>query len=399
MSSLSIREYFPFSRVKITKQSVLVEDKLAMVYMEPDNRFTPICHVCGSQAQRVHSEDVRSIRDLALALAVVRLICQFRTVYCAKCEQTVVEDLEFVRPYKRVTVRLAQYIHELCKMLTVTEVAEHLGLNWKTVKNIDKDFLEEDYGQTDYSGLRILAVDEIAIRKGHNYMTVVLDYETGRVIWMAEGRSSDTLKTFFRGMPKDQIQKLEAIAMDMWDPYIKAVQEEAPHVKIVFDLFHLVAAFSRVIDKVRMDEYKRASEKNREIFKGAKYLLLKNRPRLKDDEKAHLAELLDLNQNLFIMMILKEKLKEIWRYKRRAWAQKALTSWCAIARLVDNKTVHTFARRLEKYTYGIISHCNYPIHTSRLEGVNNKIKVIKRKAYGFQDNRYFTLKVKQAFDC
>jgi len=186
--------------------------------------------------------------------------------------------------------------------------------------------------------------------------------------------------------------------MDMWDPYIKAVQEEAPHVKIVFDLFHVVAAFGRVIDKVRLDEYEKASRKNKDVFRGAKYLLLKNRPRLKTDEKAHLAELLNLNQNIFIMMILKEKLEEVWKYKRRGWARKALNTWCAIARIVGNKTVDTFVRRMQKYAYGIINHCQYPIHTGRLEGINNKIKVIKRKAYGFHDNRYFTLKVKQAFD-
>ena len=125
MSNMSIREYFPFSRVKITKQSVLVEDKLAMISMEPDNRFTPICHICGTPAKRVHSRDVRTIRDLSLALVVIRLICWFRTVYCAECDSFVVEDLEFVRPYQRVTRRLAKYIHELCKVMTVIEVADH----------------------------------------------------------------------------------------------------------------------------------------------------------------------------------------------------------------------------------------------------------------------------------
>jgi transposase len=309
----------------------------------------------------------------------------------------VVEDLEFVRPYQRVTLRLAQYIHELCKMMTVTEVADHLELDWKTVKNIDKAFLEIDYGQTDYDSLRILAVDEIAIRKGHHYMTVVLDYETGRVVWMAEGRKSDTLQGFFSGMTEEQRQSLEAIAMDMWDPYIKAVREAVPHVKIVFDLFHVVAAFGRVIDKVRMEEYRKASKENKEVFKGAKYLLLKNKANLLADQKAHLSELLSLNHNLFILAILKEKLKAIWQYKRVGWARKALIAWCGIARIIGNKAVDTFANQLEKYAYGIFNHCHYPIHTSRLEGVNNKIKVIKRKAYGFHDNRYFILKVKQAF--
>jgi len=397
MSDLSISRYFPFRRVKITGQSVWLEEKLATIKVEPDQRFTPICHLCGSPARQVHSRDVRAIRDLSLALVAIRVICRYRKVYCSVCHQIVVEDLEFFRPSQRVTIRLAQYIHELCKMLTVVEVADHLGLNWKTVKNIDQAFLEAEYGETDYEGLRILAVDEIAVRKGHQYMTVVLDYETGRVVWMAEGRSAETLKTFFDGMTPDQLQSLEAVAMDMWDPYIKAVQDTAPQVKIVFDLFHVVAAFSRVIDQVRMDEYRQASKQNKEVFKGAKYLLLKNSSRLQADEKSHLAQLLSLNHNLLILVILKDKLKDIWRYKRRAWALKALVAWSAIARLVGHPAVDRFARRLERYSYGILNHCDYPIHTSRLEGVNNKIKVIKRKAYGFHDNRYFALKVIQAF--
>jgi transposase len=384
--------------VKITKQTVVVKEGLSVIYMKPDKRFSPICHQCGSIAHRVHSQDSRTIRDLAMAATAVRIFLWFRKVFCPQCGHYVVEDLEFVRPYQRVTLRLARYIYELCKVMTVTEVATHLGLDWKTVKNIDKAFLEEEYGETDYDGLRILAVDEIATRKGHHYMTVVLDYETGRVIWMAEGRGSDTLKAFFDGMTPEQVKGLEAVAMDMWDPYIKAVQEAAPHVKIVFDLFHVVASFSRVIDKVRMDEYRKASKENQDVFKGAKYLLLKNRPRLKRSEKAHLAELLRINENLTILMILKEKLKTIWKYKRRGWARKALGVWCSIAGLVENPEVDRFIGRLHKYDYGILNHCEYQIHTSRLEGVNNKIKVIKRKAYGFHDGRYFMLKVKQAFD-
>jgi transposase len=188
-----------------------------------------------------------------------------------------VEDLEFFELYRRVTKRLAQYIHELCKILSVQEVAQHLGLNWKSVKKVDKTFLEHTYGQTDYTHLTILAIDESAIRKGHRYMTVVLDYLTGRVVWIGKGRQTETLATFFNGMRPEQKQALQAIAMDMWDPYIKAVKEAVPHVQIVFDLFHVVSAFNKVIDKVRNGEYRKALKKDKAVFKGAKYLLLKNK--------------------------------------------------------------------------------------------------------------------------
>jgi len=395
MSRLSIAAYFPFRRVKITGQAVC--DNVAVIDIEPDKRFAPICRQCRAPTRRVHSHQRRAIRDLNLAATRVTLRCRYRKVYCERCGQTVGEDLEFFEAYQRVTRRLAVYVHELCKVLTVKDVASHLDLDWKTVKNIDKAFLEEVHGETDYDGLRILAVDEIAIRKGHSYMTVALDYETGRVVWMGEDRKCATLKTFFAGMTDAQKERLEAIAMDMWKPFIKAVNEEVPHVKIVFDLFHVVSAFGKVIDRVRIDECKKAEAKDRDVFKGSRYLLLRNRGSLSGDQRRHLRELLDLNEPLFTMLILKEKLKRLWEYRRRSWAARALEAWCALARSMGHPLVTRFARCLERHAYGILNHCDYPIHTSRLEGVNNKIKVIKRKAYGYLDNRYFALKVIQAF--
>jgi len=324
--------------------------------------------------------------------------CSYRKVFCKKCGGIYVEDLVFFEPYRRVTKRLARYIHDLCKVLTVQDVAKHLDLDWKTVKDIDKTFLEDEYGETDYGDLTILAVDEIAVRKGHRYMTVVLDYLTGRVVWMGEDRRADTLMKFFEGMPDEQIQKLESIAMDMWDPYIKAVEMKAPHVKIVFDLFHVVKEYNKVIDRVRIDEYYKASESDKKVIKGSKYLLLKNHENIhKSEDKEHLDRLLALNETISKVMILKDKLKLIWECGTREEARQQINEWCALAESVHHPSVDAFVRRIRRYEYGILNHCEYPIHTSMLEGVNNKIKVIKRKAYGFHDNRYFSLKVIQAF--
>jgi len=293
---------------------------------------------------------------------------------------------------------LARSIHDLCKVLTIQDVARHFGLDWKTVKNIDKAFLEEEFGQTDYTDLTVLAVDEISIRRGHSYMTVVLDYLTGRVVWMGKGRKAETFMEFFEGMTDDQIEKLEAIAMDMWDAYIKAVETKAPHVKIVFDLFHMVKEFNKVIDRVRIDEYNKASESDKSIIKGSKYLLLKNPENIrKHEEKEHLDRLLALNKTISEVMILKDKLKLIWECDCREEVKRQIDEWCALAKAVHHPSVDTFTNRIRRYEYGILNHCEYPIHTSILEGVNNKIKVIKRKSYGFHDERYFSLKVIQAF--
>jgi transposase len=159
-----------------------------------------------------------------------------------------------------------------------------------------------------------------------------------------------------------------------------------------------VANFSRVIDRVRNAEYRRASKEDKAVYKGARYLLLKNSNNVRSkDHRQQLKELLALNEVINTVMILKDKLKHIWTYRSRTWAEKALNQWCALARSLNHPSISAFARMLERYRYGIINHCDYPVNTGKLEGVNNKIKVIKRKAYGFHDLRYFTLKIYQAF--
>lgn len=159
-----------------------------------------------------------------------------------------------------------------------------------------------------------------------------------------------------------------------------------------------MANFNRVIDKVRNSEYRKASEQDKAVYKGAKYLLLKNRRNVRrKSHRQQLKELLALNEVINTVMILKDKLKHIWTYRSKTWASKTLDQWCELARSLKHPSVTAFVRMLERYRYGILNHCDFPIHTGKLEGVNNKIKVIKRKAYGFHDIRYFTLKIYQAF--
>jgi transposase len=227
MSALTIASYFPFRRIKIINQQVLPDASEARIQAQPDKRFLPICQCCGQKASGIHSWTQRTIRDLNLATAKVWLTCQYRKLFCAKCQQISIEDLNLFHPYLRVTQRLALYIHHLCRFMTVIEVAQHLQLDWKTVKNIDKWFLERQYGQPDLNGLQVLAVDEISVKKGHHYLTVVLDYLSGRVVYVGEHRKSKTLETFFNQLNRQQRDSIEAIVMDMWDPYIKAVKKKS----------------------------------------------------------------------------------------------------------------------------------------------------------------------------
>jgi len=398
VSGRSIGSYFPWRRVKVANQQVHVESRTALVRLEPDQRYRPRCHGCGGLARTVHSCTRKFVRDMAFGGFTMMLQVEHRKVWCDRCGGVRVEELEFVDVSQRVTNRLARYASQLCRLgMAVTVVAKHLGLDPKTVKAVDKAALKAEFDATDYDGLRRLAIDEIAVHKGHSYMTVVLDYDTGRVVWMGEGRQIATLDAFFEAMPVAVRERIEAVAIDMWDAYVHAVQTWCPQADIVFDLFHVVKAFNRVIDDIRNEEYRKARDADRTVLKGSKYILLRNRANLRRDERLQLRKILELNSTLNCVYWLKDLLKHIWDYHRPSWARSALEGWYTVAEEVGHPALLRFARRLKKYSFGIVSHCKHKMGTGKLEGVNNKIKVIKRTAYGFHDLDYFALKVKQAF--
>lgn len=402
MSALSVAPYLPFRRVRVATQTVIkVIEGYPSVRIElvADRRYAPLCSSCGGRLGRLHAEAPRLVRDLNLAEHEVLLEVGQRRFYCWTCKRTRTEALDFVEPFARVTKRLARMIAELCRVLSVTEVARHFGLDWKLVKRCDRAALDAEFGGTDTHGLRMLAVDEIAIKKGHRYMTVVLDYETGRVVWLGEGRKAETLASFFALMSEEERQQVEAVAMDMWRPFEQAVRENLPNAHMIYDLFHVVLNFNReVLDPVRTAAYRKAGNTDdRRFIKGSRFLLYKNEENLTDAQRPQLKQLLRVNKEIATAYILKDSLKEIWRTRNPWEARRALRQWCKLAIESGLSPLIRFAGKLLRHARGIIAHAKYPIHTSRLEGINNRIKVIKRNAYGFRDPVYFGLKVKQAF--
>jgi transposase len=366
------------------------------IKVQPDARYIPVCYSCQKKVNKIHSHRTRMIRDLNIFNAKCFIFVEYRRLRCPRCGN-VVEKLPLMNPYERVTRRLTTYILELCRYMTIKEIADHLDLDWKTVKEVHKRFLQQKYSHEERGSPKILLVDEISIRKRHRYLTIIADWESGRVLGVAEGRSYESLRDFFTSLSEAQRSSIEAIAMDMWDPYIKAVQESCPYAKIVFDQFHVVAAFGRVIDQVRNIEYQKAADAGKAVIKGSKYLLLKNKKNLRTEEKPRLKALLELNEALSTTYILKDYLKRLWQYRYPQCALNALSHWCVVAFESGIEPVISFTKTLIRYSYGIINHCRFPIHTGRLEGINNKIKVIKRKAYGFHDTEYFALVIKDAF--
>ncbi|MFW6270594.1 MAG: ISL3 family transposase [Bacillota bacterium] len=405
MSNYSISCLFPFRRVKFTNFGQITNNKgetAVILETEPDLRFNPICHECGCEAEGIHSWHRRPLKDLPFGSTPVTIFYNYRKIKCPECGAIKVEQLNITDAGgPKITNRMAQYIYDLCEIMTVDEVASHLNLDPSTIRTVEREFLEKEFGETDYSHSGYLAVDEISIGKHHQYMTVVLDFNTGRVLWVGKDRKAETLNKFFQNMPGEKRDQVEAFAMDMWDPYIKSVKEWCPQASIVFDKYHIISDFNNTIDKVRRREQnkKSLSTQQQKVIKGSRWLLLKNQENLKKENKADLDKLLKLNQNLLKVYILKDELNLIWKNHENDPEQmeKALNYWCEKALRTNLKPVIKFVKRLQDHKEGIIAYAKHQIHTSKLEGVNNKIKEIKRSAYGFHDKEYFKLKIKRAF--
>ena len=300
VSALSIAPYFPFPRVipvrqEVTENGTSVE---SVIWFEADPHRSPVCSGCGQRTGRVHSTTMRRVVDLPLAQARVGLMVPQRKVRCPRCGVRT-ERHEFLSPYRRATMRFERAVAEFCRVLPIQHVAAHFGVTWHTVKEIDQRRLEREVGTPCYDGLRLLAVDEVAVHKGHRYLTTVLDLETGRMVWIGADRTKATLLRFFAELTPEQRAAIEAVATDMASGYREAVHEACPHAALVYDLFHAVAKFSReVIDRVRVDESKQRDEAGRQLIKGSRYLLLKNAEHLVGDQPERLDALLAANHHL-----------------------------------------------------------------------------------------------------
>lgn len=361
---------------------------------------TMICSGCGVAADRIHDVAVRVVRDLPILDAATWLSVPRRRVLCLHCGPKL-EQLDWLERHARVTRRLADSVVRLCRVLPVKQVADFFGLHWSTVKELDKRALQRQLEPVDLSGVELLAMDEFAIQRGHRYATVVIEPRSRRVLWVGRERSREGVRPFFELLGEQGCRRIKAVAMDMNAAYANEVRAHCPQAEIVYDLFHVVAKYGHdVIDRVRVDEANRLrhDKKARKVVKTARWLLLRNRQNLKrPEDQVRLDELLAANHALMTVYLLKDELKQLWRQPShevaanawKAWFDKAVDS--GIAALV------AFAKKLKPYLPGILASARWPLNTSVLEGINNKIKVIKRMAYGFRDDHYFFLKIRAAF--
>jgi transposase len=274
-------------------------------------------------------------------------------------------------------------------------VAEHLQVSWDTVKDIQVKNLQRRFGKPDLRKLKQIAIDEIAVGKGHRYLTVVLNLLTGAVVFVGDGKGVAALEIFWKRLRRARA-KIKAVATDMSAAYIRAVRDNLPRAVHVFDRFHVVKLFNDKLSAFRRQLYHAASsDHDRRILKGTRWLLLKNPENLDDgrNELDRLLEALRLNQPLAIAYYLKEDLRQIWSQPDKRTARRVLRDWLARARASGIRMLIQFADTLEQHQEGVLNYYDYKISTGPLEGTNTKIQLMKRQAYGFRDQSFFKLKI------
>jgi transposase len=356
------------------------------------------CSGCGQYYLTYYDCQTYEVRDLPYGKwKKAYLLFDKVRVECNRCGVKI-EQLEWLEPYARLTKRFEEEVAQECRFLqSIRDVAKRCHLGWDAVKEIDKKYLDKELNPPDFKGVEEIAVDEIAIKKHHKYATVISEIKRRRVLWVEKNRDEKSLGRFYKKVGKDGCQAIRAVAMDMWTPYENATRKYCPEAEIVYDEFHIIQNYGKIIDRVRNMEFAKAKKEEQKVFKGTKYLLLSNRAKVRGKNRVRLDELLKVNQALTTVYLLKDDLKHLWDYTYEGWARKWFTGWYQRAQDSGIEPLIKFAGSLKEHLNGILAHCRYWIGTSFLEGMNNKIKVIKRIAFGFRDMEYFFLKIRGAF--
>jgi transposase len=356
-------------------------------------RKTGLCPVCGKRCKNIETTFGRWIRDRDVYDYKCYILFPERKIKC-RCGYRGIEKLEFVDPYSRCTIRMEEYVFRLCKYMTLQDVCELLGLEWRTVKNIDWKYLSRlNIGLDEVHPSRI-GVDEVSYQKGHNYLTIVRDIDLGKVIWIGFSRKKETLDSFFKELGPIKSHAITVAVMDMWDPYIASVKEHTG-AEIVFDKFHVSKKINEAVDTVRKQEFAKADPQERKEMKHKRFLILARNKNLPEEKRHELEQLMQQNTTLYEVYLLKEQVLDIFDERDVETALMRLVEWLDNIAKSGITAFDAVIQTMMNYLYGILNYFKHHLTNAASEGFNNKIQVIKRRAYGFHDLEYFKLKILQ----
>jgi transposase len=351
-----------------------------------------LCPCCGYNDNVSKGSKERRLRMAPLGNKMAFLLVNLHRLQCVNCRHTWWPSMPFVKPKKRVTLSFEKYVIELMRFATIEHVAKFLKVSWGLVKNIHKAHLQKEYQNPDLKSIQYIGVDEFSIRKGHKYMTIFINLETGEIIHAAEGKSMESVIPFLLQL-KEKAPLLKAMAMDMNAAYASAVEKYLPDIDVVFDRFHVVGLLNKAIDDIRRDQQAKCNAVGLRAIKGMRFLLLKNYENLGVKKQSSLGCLLEVNQPIALAHTMKEQIRLFWSKQTRKEGSKFLVWWIMDAVESGISELQKAGRTLLRHWQGLVNYFSHPITNGKTEGINNKIKTMKRQAYGFRDMEYFKLRL------
>ena len=365
-------------------------EEFMVVYIDRLGRRLLRCGVCRQRCQEVHDlRSEREWRDLSMRKLPLKLCYRPRRVECPRCGVRV-EDFPWAEPWARVTTALANAVATLARELSWQGTARQYQLNWKSVATIVKRAVEYGLRHRARPPVHAIGMDEVRRRKGQVYLTVVYDLERRVLLWVGEDRTEEAVKKFFtEAMGRRRCRTLQVVCMDMWAAYAKLVREHAPNAQILFDRFHIVKHLNEAVEEVRRSEMRRLSAKEKVPFKRSRWLLLKNPWNLTSDQKERLSTLVRWNTPIVRAYYLKESFQLFWEYRRSSRAEQHLQKWMTSAMRSRLEPFKKFVRLLRGHLDGILPWTELRLSNGAVEGMNNKIKSVSHRSFGFRSANNF----------
>lgn len=354
-----------------------------------------ICSGCGRKIIEPADVTEREVRDLPWSGFRATVAIELYRVRCPDCGLKVekVDQLPSKAPFSK---RFEEAVGQACESASARRVAKQFGLAESTVRAIDLRYLERWEAQRRRPPLRHMGVDEIFLGKKTKFITVVSNLETGEPLWFGAERKKETLDEFFRSqLSARQRQRVEAVCVDMWEPYTSSIREWAPHGAIVYDKFHIMQHANKAVDEVRRAEFFRKGGGMRELVKGKRWLLLTRWVNLTSDKRQQLNILFTLNRKIMKAYLLKESLERLWTYTYEGAMLRYLKSWTLQLRWQRLPAFEKLAHLLIDHLDGILNYCRVKVRFGVVEAINGNIKTLLRRGRGYKNLRYLLLKAQR----
>jgi len=349
----------------------------------------PRCGICNKKGAGYDTQKPRLWRHLSLGRWMIWLRYTPRRVDCPHCGVHV-EAVPWALHASRFTRDFENMVTWLTQRSDKTTVHHLMGINWRTVGQIISRVVPLLQDKKRLKDLYVIGVDEISYRKGHKYVTLVVDHLKRHVVWAAEGKSADTLNAFFEELGLEQCKQIQIVTMDMSPAFISAVREKVPQAQIIFDRFHVQQMANKAVDEVRRSIMRDlVGTDEAQFIKSSRWALLKNPWNLTPLQRSKLSEVQRENQRLYRAYLLKEELARVLDYLQPKRAKKAMREWLSWASHSKLAPFVKLARTIRQHKDDILAYIKLRYTNGPTEALNNKARLIQRKAYGFHSAESF----------